>query len=136
MEQEKTIKVSSTRDLVKALLTDFEDLRGDDNALVGNVWHFILKTTALTDEEEWQDGYEIILSMLEETMNLIDKLGLPTYDTITRLRRDIQRKNPELKPKEPIQKLRKQKQEMIEKAIDNEIKRNKLNAWLKQGENK
>lgn len=133
-EQKETIEVSNLRELVETFLEKYEQLRGNDNALVCNVWCALLKSAGTTGGSEWQDGYALLQVMIQKTMSFIEELGFPTYDTITRIRMDIQRKHPELQPSEPIKKLRKERQERIEKIIESESKRDKLNAWLKQGE--
>lgn len=133
-EQKEIIRASNLRELVEAFLENHESLRGNDNALVCNVWCLLLQSVGNTDGSEWQGGYAWLIDMIQKTMSFIDTLGLPSYDTITRIRRDIQRKKPELQPKDPIRKLRKEKQERIEKIVESESKRKKLNAWLKQGE--
>lgn len=133
-EQKETIEVSNLRELVETFLEKDEQLRGNDNALVCNVWCAFLKSAGTTGGSEWQDGYALLQGMIQKTMFFIEELGFPTYDTITRIRRDIQRKHPELQPSEPIKKLRKERQERIENDIRHAKDRAELDAWRKKGE--
>lgn len=127
--------ILNLRDVIKTLLEEKEELRENDLRLVFSVWVNFLIIKGLSD------GYgcsmEEIQPMLETIVycfQLAEMFSHPSYDSITRIRRDIQRKHPELQPSEPIKKLRKERQERIKKMFETERKRDKLNEWLEEGE--
>lgn len=125
--------ILNLRDVIKTLLEEKEELRENDLGLVFNVWVNFLVIKGLSDEcsmEEIQPMLETIVYCFQ----LAEMCSLPSYDSITRIRRDIQRKHPELQPSEPIKKLRKERQERIKKMFETERKRDKLNEWLEEGE--
>lgn len=119
--------ILNLRDVIKTLLEEKEELRENDLRLVFNVWvNFLVK--GLLDEcsmEEIQPMLETIVYCFQ----LAEMCNLPSYDSITRIRRDIQRKHPELQPSEPIKKLRKERQERIKKMFETEMRRDEVNAW-------
>lgn len=120
------------RDVIEILMKEKEELRGNDLQLVCNVWaNFIV--AGMSDEYGMED-IQPILETFDHCFQIAEMCHLPTYDSISRIRMDIQRTHPELQPSEPIKKLRKERQERIEKIIESESKRDKLNTWLKQGE--
>lgn len=120
--------ILNLRDAIKTLLEEKEELRENDLRLVFSVWVNFLTIKGLSD------GYsmEEIQPMLETIVycfQLAEMCSLHSYDSITRIRRDIQRKHPELQPSEPIKKLRKERQERIKKMFETERRRDEVNAW-------
>lgn len=118
--------------LIEELLNGEEELRGNDEYLAVNVWSNMLQMAF--EGEVPQELLENYLDIFSNWYKLMNLFNLPSYDTITRIRRDIQKKHPELKPKEPIKALRKKKQERIENDLRHAKDRAETNAWLKQGE--
>ncbi len=118
--------ILNLRDVIETMLEEKEELRENDLRLVFNVWANFLVIKGLPDEYSMEE-IQPMLETIAYCFQLAEMCNLPSYDSITRIRRDIQRKHPELQPSEPIKKLRKERQERIKKMFETKRKRDKLN---------
>lgn len=85
-------ELKKTRKLVKKILTDYPLARNSDKYLYVRVMQELNPKTCD------MPFVEVMLNMKE--------LGLPLYSTVSRTRRDIQAKNPELKGTKKVQETR------------------------------
>ena len=92
-----------TNDIIKALLTQYTDLRDSDDMLVAWIWK-----TQVDKMNYPQLSADKFLQMMAKGM-------LPSSETITRTRRKVQEENPELRGKK--YKERQAKQEQVKKDL-------------------
>lgn len=101
----KTRELYKLEDVVKYVLTNFEETRSDDFKLIYAVYReldFVHTTRELF--------YEIMMNHKE--------YGLPPFESITRARRKIQKNNPELANKKVQEARYNETVEYIDYAID------------------
>ena len=88
-------------DLVKKLLQEKEELRGDDDLLYLSVIRIV--------HPYWNNGRittNIENATIGEFFTSRKSAKLPTFESVTRCRRKVQEENPALRPREAIQKWR------------------------------
>ena len=93
-------------DLVKKLLQEKEELRGDDDLLYLTVIRIV--------HPYWNNGRittDIENATIGEFFTSRKSAKLPTFESITRCRRKVQEERPDLKPCEKIQEARDDKRE-------------------------
>ena len=93
-------------DLVKKLLQEKEELRGDDDLLYLSVIRIV--------HPHWNNGRittNIENMPIGEFFAERKNMKLPTYESVSRCRRKLQEENPALRPREAIQKGREVQQE-------------------------
>lgn len=86
-------------DLVKKLLQEKEELRGDDDLLYLTVIRIV--------HPYWNNGRittDIENATIGEFFTSRKSAKLPTFESVTRCRRKVQEENPALRPREAIQK--------------------------------
>lgn len=91
------MKNENITETIKKILVCSEECRNNDKVLYLNVI------------ETLSTG--ISLKPFNEVMLTLDELGLPCYDTVTRLRRLVQREHPELQACDKVQDYRTAKEE-------------------------
>lgn len=93
-------------DLVKKLLQEKEELRGNDDLLYLTVIKII--------HPYWNNGHlttNVENMTIGEFFSCRKKADIPTYESVSRCRRKAQEENPALRPREAIQKGREIQQE-------------------------
>ena len=86
-----------TEGIVKKVLTEYEDSRNDDFVLIYRVYREINEDLVLRE------------LFFEVMMNHV-QYCLPSFESITRARRKLMNKHPELKPIERVMKVRKEEE--------------------------
>ena len=97
-------------DLVKKLLKEKEELRGNDDLLYLTVLRVV--------HPYWDNGRintDIENAPIGEFFKMRKSLKLPTFESVTRCRRKVQEENAELKPCEWVQESRKRQEEKFYK---------------------
>lgn len=96
-------KLLNTARIVEEVLTDYPETRNDDNLL----W---LKVLEIAEGENNYPGINTRPDICDLTVDYLLKnvryLKLPSYETVSRSRRKIQAKNPELRGTERVTKSR------------------------------
>ena len=93
-------------DLVKKLLQEKEELRGDDDLLYLSVIRIV--------HPYWNNGRitsSIENAIIGEFFTSRKAAKLPTFESVTRCRRKVQEERPDLKPCEKIQEAREEQEE-------------------------
>lgn len=93
-------------DLVKKLLQEKEELRGDDDLLYLTVIRIV--------HPYWNNGRittDIENATIGEFFTSRKSAKLPTFESVTRCRRKAQEEHPELKPCKKVQEARRTKQD-------------------------
>ena len=93
-------------DLVKKLLQEKEELRGDDDLLYLAVVQKV--------HPHWDNGRintDIKNAPIGEFFTMRKSAKLPTFESVTRCRRKVQEERPDLKPCEKIQEAREEQEE-------------------------
>ena len=93
-------------DLVKKLLQEKEELRGDDDLLYLTVIRIV--------HPYWNNGRittDIENATIGEFFTSRKSAKLPTFESVTRCRRKVQEERPELKPCKKIQEARTKREE-------------------------
>lgn len=90
------MKIKKTEEMVKEALEFYPSTREDDFILIGSVYEMINK--------------DFIRYPLSTIIEHHVELGLPSIETITRARRKLQRKYPDLMGSKQIKKLRKDRE--------------------------
>ena len=93
-------------DLVKKLLKEKEELRGDDDLLYLSVIRIV--------HPYWNNAHintNIEHAPIGEFFKMRKSAKIPTFESVTRCRRKVQEENAELKPCEEIQEARDNKRE-------------------------
>ena len=93
-------------DLVKKLLQEKEELRGDDDLLYLTVNRIV--------HPYWNNGKittDIENATIGEFFTYRKSAKLPTFESVTRCRRKVQEERPDLKPCEKIQEARTRREE-------------------------
>ena len=93
-------------DLVKKLLQEKEELRGDDDLLYLSVIRIV--------HPHWNNAHintNIENAPIGEFFKMRKSAKIPTFESVTRCRRKVQEERPDLKPCEKIQEARKEQEE-------------------------
>lgn len=93
-------------DLVKKLLQEKEELRGDDDLLYLTVIRIV--------HPYWNNGRittDIENATIGEFFTSRKSVKLPTFESVTRCRRKVQEEKPDLRPCKKVQEARRMKQD-------------------------
>lgn len=100
----KTKDLQNLEPIIKKVLTDFEETRSDDFKLIYAVCREI-------------DFTHTTRELFYEMMMNHDKYHIPPFESITRVRRNVQKKYPELASEKTKKKRQKETEEYIAYAI-------------------
>jgi len=89
--------------IVKEILENYESCRSDDFLLVLEVY-------------KRKYNFEVMVNSFEEIMKKHKEIGLPSFESITRARRKVFEKYPQLNPKK-IQEVRNEQENKILKYV-------------------
>ena len=102
------MKTAKLRNIVKETLTNIEKTRNDDYLLT----YFVIKR--YLDEKNIKIDYFYQVMMFHETY------GLPSIESITRARRLLQRKYPELRANKEVEKIRSEEEKQYRELARSE----------------
>ncbi len=98
-------KLLETTKLVKGILEEKPETRDDDNLL----WLEALRATV----RDWKYGNKMCDLTLAYVLTSIHRLGLPPFGTVSRARRKLQEKYPELRGSEQARRKRAKREEVF-----------------------
>lgn len=105
-------KLLKITELVKGILEENEETRDDDNLL----WLEAIRETAYK-----RDCVYVLDWSIAGLMNNIRNLHLPTFESVSRARRKLQEKYPELRGEEKARKEREKREEIYKEYARNEL---------------
>lgn len=96
-------KILTTKNLVKTILTEMPETRDDDNLL----WLETLRASV----RDFKYGSKMCDLTLAYVLKSINRLGLPSFGTVSRARRKLQEEYPELRGSENARRGRAKKEQ-------------------------
>lgn len=106
-------KILNTTKLVKTILTEKPETRDDDNLL----WLEALRSAT----KDFKYGSKMADLTLAYVLKSIHSLGLPSFETVSRARRKLQEKYPELRGSEEARRHRAKRETTFKEFARNEL---------------